>query len=1213
MGLTRLAIYRPIITFTVLAAVVLLGVMSLLSLGLEQSPPVNTPIVTVQVIYRGASSLMVEQQVTRFLEDAIATLTDIDTMTSSSGDAVAVVSVQFKDYVNVNTAMNDVQQKVQGVRKDLPADIDEPTYLKVDLNDVPILYLALTSRDGSAGPVDLYRVADDVVRRRLEQVDGVGRIRIVGGQEPEVQVRVSPERLRAHGLGFGDVIRALQNQYVTVAGGELRTGRGEGGRTSGLRVESRQTPVEQIGDLPVSSLDGFSTELRNVADAYMGGKEPEQIARFNGEPAVGILVYKQSTANITQTADAVVPVVQQLNDGLPRGLKLEVALDRTTSIRHSIKDMETELVLAIVLTGLVLLLFLHTLRATLIVVVAIPVCLLVAAIAMRWLGLSLNTMTLIGLTASIGILVDDSIVVLENIFTHLEHGEEPKTAAVKGRSEIGMAAIAITLIDVAVYGPILFISGITGAMIYNFAVVMVVATLASLMVSFTVTPLLASRWLTLNDNRSLIARITSSWEPAYHALERRFYPPALDWALRHRPIVILVAIALLGVAATIPARLGGGFVPEPDDRLIYVTGELPGGTSLESTDEAARRWEAALKDPQVFPYAKDLKGVYTVVGRGDSDADLGSRLISLSIDVGAAHERHGHKAAQIRRQAIETGEAAVPDLKGNIGGGRIGPPGQPVQIRLLGNDLDQLAYWANTAATALEARPDMQDVKHSMVNSPEMVIRPDPQRVKDLGLTVQSVASAVRAAYQGVTPVRFVEADGKERDIRVRVTETLRYEPERLGDLPIGQRGGTLLTLDQVVDMEPRPKPVRILHVNRERAALVSAEPRDVPLSKARVAAESTFQNLGLPANMRFERAGAGKEQQKSDAELRQGIITAIILEYLILVILYESLMLPLVVLLSLPLAAVGAFGGLLVFGGNMSIPAMIGLIALIGVVGKNAILLVDRTNNLRAEGMPRDQALRQAGPDRLRPILMTSLTLIVGLMPVAMQWGEGAELRAPVAMVLVGGMVTSTILSLVFVPVVYTYIDALRRLPSGVSSGVRRLSGGVRRLTARGRGSSAQPKIAGGATPTITALEADRIGNEPAGDRAALFDSEGRRVAEWADTLTCGRGRENDLVLAHDEVSRFHVRFERGLSGYLVTDLDSSNGTYLNDELVVAHQARLLKDGDRLTLGPYTLSFRQAVRAGRPAEAAGTPVPAGAAGLGADAVRSIPPEEKQR
>ncbi|HEY7062069.1 MAG TPA: efflux RND transporter permease subunit [Chloroflexota bacterium] len=1032
MGLTRLAIYRPIIAVTLIVATVLFGLIAFRALGLEDAPTIKLPIVTVQIIYTGASAETVEQQVTQRVEDAIATLSDIDTLTSNSSDGLAVLTVEFKEHVNVDVAATDVQQKVQSVRKDLPAEIEEPTYLKVDLNDVPILYLALTN-DGDASAVDSYRVADELVRRRIEQVDGVGRVLVAGGREPEVQVRVAPDRLRAYGLGYADVTDALKAQYVTAAGGDVRTAPDAGGRATGLRVESRQTSVADLGALPIVTRDGFSTELRNVADVYLDGKEPEQYVRLNGQNAVGLLVYKQTGANITQTADAVLPVVDELRQELPGGYDLQVALDPTISIRSSVEDMERELVIAAVLAGLVLLLFLHTPRATLMVLLAIPTSLVVAFIAMKAFGLSLNTMTLIGLTTSIGILVDDSIVVLENIFSHLERGEEPKAAALAGRSEIGMAAIAITLIDVAVYGPILFVTGITGAYIRNFALVIVVATLASLLVSFTLTPLLASRWLSLSDQRSLIARLASAWEPGYHWLERR-YTALLDWSLHHRPVIVAVGVLTLFASLRIVPLLGSEFVPEPDQRIVYVTGELPGGTTLDGTDRAARRWEAALLDRDAFP---DIQQVYTVVGRGDTDSDLATRFISIALEVGRRGERH-RDSKEIRRAAADAGEALVPGLRAHVGGARGGGVGQQLQIRLYGNDLGDLTRWATRAQVALADRPELQDVTQSSVSAPETVVRPDPQRVKDFGLTVQTVAGAVRAAYEGTVAARYVEQGGKERDIRVRLPEALRYDQQGVGELPLAVRGSSLITVQQVADLKARQKPVRILRVNRDRAVQIAAEPRGVALGAAKTIATAELDQLGLPAGMHWEFAGQGKEQQKSFAALGVALGVAIVLEYLVLIILYESLITPLVILSALPLSLVGAFGGLYVFQNTLSVPSFIGIIALAGLVGKNSILLVDRIGHLRREGMARDAAIREAGPHRLRPILMTSLTLVAGLLPVAMKLGEGGELRAPLAAVIVGGMTTSTLLSLVFVPVSYTYFDALQHLPARIMAAVR-------------------------------------------------------------------------------------------------------------------------------------------------------------------------------
>ncbi|MBI3967691.1 MAG: efflux RND transporter permease subunit, partial [Chloroflexi bacterium] len=579
MGLTRLAVYRPVVALTVTVAMLLFGILSYFSLGLEQNPQLNLPIVTVQITYPGASPRSVEEQVTRRVEDAIAGLGNIKTMTSVSQTSLALVTVEFQEGIDPETAANDVQRKISGIRRDLPAEVEEPSYTKLDFNDVPILYLGITA-DGRTDDTQLYRVADDLVRPRLESAKGVGRVVVVGGRQPEVAVEVLPDRLRAYGVSVNDVANAVRSQFVSASGGEVKSGLGENARRATIRVDFRESDVAALAGLPVAAPDGTSTELRNVANVALSGKEAEEVLRLNGRPAAGLLVYKQSSANIAQTVDVVRPLVAQLEGELPSGYHLDVAVDLSTSVRQSISGIQEELVLAALITGIVLFFFLHSLRSTIIVLLAIPASLLVALIVMRLTGLTLNTLTLIGLTTSIGVLVDDSIVVLENIFKYLEHGGEPKQAAIDGRGEIGLAAIAITLVDCAVWGPIIFVTGVTGAFLRNFAIVMVAATLASLLVSFTLTPLIASRWLKGVEDRSILARIARSWEPLYVQVER-LYGSALHWSLRHRPAVMALAVLVFASNFLILPRLGSEFVPEIDNDTVTVVGELPAGTALE--------------------------------------------------------------------------------------------------------------------------------------------------------------------------------------------------------------------------------------------------------------------------------------------------------------------------------------------------------------------------------------------------------------------------------------------------------------------------------------------------------------------------------------------------------------------------------------------------------------------------------------------------------
>lgn len=1046
MSLTRTAVFHPVIALTLTIAIVLGGLVSFSALGLEQTPQLNVPVVTVQVMTPGASPRTIEEQVTRRIEDAVAGLGNIKTLSSTSRTGLATITIEFREGIDVDVAVNDVQQRVSGIRRDLPDDAEEPSFLKLDLNDTPVLYLAVTGQQG-VPETDLYRVADDIVRPRLETADGVGRVVVVGGSEPEVQVDLQPDKLRAYGLTIDDVSAAVRTQFMSTSGGDVKDGGGDSSRRASIRIDSRgtdlagnsQAALDRLGAMPVMSADGFKTELRNVATIRLGGVEPTEVVRLNGQPAVGLQVYKQSSANIVKTVDTLLPLSEQLRGQLPAGYSLETAIDRSQAVRKTVGGVEEELALAAIITGLVLFFFLHSLRATLIVLVAIPTSLLIALIAMYLTGLTLNTMTLVGLTTAIGILVDDSIVVLENIFTHLGRGKDAKTAAVDGRSEIGMAAIAITLVDVAVWGPILVITGLVGAFLRNFALVIVAATLASLLVSFTLTPLIASRWLGRAESRepraeserlphsrlsTLLSRLARFWEPAYVLLARG-YQHALSWSLRRRPIVMMFAVGFLLLNAIILPRLGTEFAPENNDETISVVGELPPGAGLEAADRAAKRWENALGNTTYFP---EIHRVYTLVGRGDGDADREPRYITLTLDVGGGHSRV-RTSKEIARAVADVGEIVNPDLQTRIGGSSPAGGGQPVQVRVFGSDLAQLAAVSEQARRTMAGLPEVTDVTNSMATSPEITLIPDPSRLMDLGLTTQQVGNAVRAAYQGVVVGRYAEPSGTERDVRVRLPDALRHDTAAVANLPLVQRGSQLVTVGQVTTTQSEQSPTRIQRVNRQRIALIGADTHDVPLGTSISATQKAMNGLSLPSGNRWEFAGQAADQADSFRQLSLGLLASVILMYMVLSILYENWLQPALILSALPLATVGAFAGLYLFHLNLGIVAFIGLIGLFGMVGKNAILLVDRANELRKEGLDRITALEQAGESRLRPILMTSLVLILSMLPVALKLGEGGEVRAPIGAVLVGGMATSTILALLYVPVAYTYFDGLGQM----------------------------------------------------------------------------------------------------------------------------------------------------------------------------------------
>jgi hydrophobic/amphiphilic exporter-1 (mainly G- bacteria), HAE1 family len=1020
VNLTRIAVYRPVVILMILLIVALWGVVSFRSLGQDFLPQVSLPVVTVGIPYPGAGPLEVEEQVTRVVEDQISSLSNIEEMTSISRPGGASIIITFREGVDADKAASDVRQRVDTAKRELPAEILEPTVSKLNITELPVVTVALTSDRGT--DVSLYRLADQVVRRELETIPGVGAVRLTGGRKQEVQVTVDPIALQARGIGVADVTAALSSQFRSAAVGQITSGSDLGAREMALRVDGRTTDLASLNDVAVRVPGAKSIRLAEVASVADGGADVDSLVRFNGRDAVGLLIFKQNDAQLTLVVERLRERLVELEPALPPGYQLEVVSDFAEQVSAGIRDVGVEFALAALITSLVLLMFLHRGRATLIVVLSIPTSLLVTVIAMSYFGLSLNIMSLLGLTTCIGILVDDSIVVIENIERWLARGTEAKQAAVQGRAEIGLAAVAITLVDVVVYGPVAIVGGATGEFLRNFALVIVVATLSSLVVSFTLTPLLASRWLSGDGKQSRLERLARFWEPLYDWIVAR-YRVVLEIPLRRPWIVVVTGVAVLVASVALVPSVGVEFVPDQNSGTVVVAGEMPGGTSLAATNLAAREWEQRLADRNAFP---EVHSIFTVVGSGVTDADRGSRFFRLSLDIGPGAER-SRTNAEIARSAVEVGRS-IPGLRPVAGGGG---PTSGVQVRMFATTLQDLTTAVEQARQSFSARPEFADVTVSGgTPSRVMTARIDQGRVREFGLSTDQVGLATRIAYQGVVATKLPRPDGSQLDVRVRLPEEWRRDASALERLPL-VAGGQIVTLGQVARLEESETPSQINRINRQRVVTLSASPDGVPLGTATGIARSELVALELAPGVRWEFSGGSQQQEEAFTQLGLAIGAGILLAYAVLVILFGSFLQPFIVILGLPFALVGALIGLLVFGQTLNLLSLIGVLALFGLVGKNSILVVDYTNTLRARGYSRIEALREAAPTRLRAVLMTSLTLVLSLTPIALSVGEGGTIRAPLAAVIVGGMTTSTVLSLLFVPAIYVLLDDLPGLPA--------------------------------------------------------------------------------------------------------------------------------------------------------------------------------------
>lgn len=1034
MSLTHIAIRRPLLMLMAIAALLVVGAVAWTKLGVDLLPALDFPVVVVSTPYPGASPEAVDTLVTKRVEDAVASINDIDYIQSTSVEGVSSVVIVFTDRAARDSSI-DVERRVSAIRGQLPSDVKEPTIGKFDPNAQPILLLSMSgSRDLGA----LQRVAEDKLQKRLEATSGVAQVTLVGGLVREVQVQVDQQKLQARGLSILQVNQALSGDNVNVPAGTIS----QQGKNWTVRLDNQAQNPDVLKSILVGTTPNGPVYLRDVATVVDTYKKVGNIQRTNGNAAVGISIIKQSSANTVATADNVKATLAQLSPELPAGVAINIAYDASVFTRNSLNDVTRELSQAVFLTGVVLLLFLHTFRSTLIVLLAIPTSLIATLGVMYFLGLSLNMMSLMGLTLTVGILVDDSIVVLENIFRHLQMGEAPREAAISGRSEIGFAAIAITLVDVVVFAPIAFMSGVTGQYFRQFGLVIVSATLFSLFVSFTLTPLLASRWYrrgehgesaTESHTRNPLVRFGRVWDRGYARLERGYHH-VLQFAVGRwtRWAVVMLGIASFvgGIVLVATGLLSTEFFPAADNGSLQVTLEMPAGTTLEVTDAAAQKIESRI---MAWPEARQL---FTQVGQGTAFGPAQSRFATIQVDL--VDKRHRTRTPDDLSKVARGFGSDIPGSKVTAAGvSMFGGGGDAigVNVRIQGEDQRVLTSLATQVADIVRQVPGTIDVNDGGLNGdPELVVSIDREQAADLGLTPAQVGSVLRAGLAGSVVSTFRPAGTTGWDINVILNPDERARVEQVGQIPIVTPRGVLVRLGQIANVSTVNGPTQISRRDRQRSVNVTAGLNGRTAGDVARDVQLGLDRLKVPSGYLVTQGGQAQSQNESFGQILSALGLSVLLMYMLMVALFESLVFPLMIMFSLPLAIVGAFGLLAATGNTLNMLSMIGMILLTGLVGKNAILLVDYTNTLRKRGLGRNQALLEAGPTRLRPILMTTSALVLAMTPIAMKLGEGSEWRAPMAVTVIGGLLTSTLLTLVLIPSVYTIMDdftgALARAP---------------------------------------------------------------------------------------------------------------------------------------------------------------------------------------
>lgn len=1054
MGLTRLAIHRPIVFLMALAALLLLGWRARMEMPAELDPRVEIPIVNIMTVYPGAGPEEVEQRVSRPIEDAVASVSNVTGVDSRSLENVSFVSVDLKLGTDVNAAAADVRARMESIRRDLPEDIEAPQIAKFDYNARPVMVLGVT---GKSSLETLRTLVDEEIKPRLSQVPGLGSVAVVGGLQREVQIEVDPDRLSQYGLTLLDLLRPLHAASQSSPAGSVAHGE----RDISVRVLGEFTSLEDVKNTPIpvqtqaASMMGMTDPragagipaapllLRDIAVVKDTTADREQITRVGRRESIGLILSRLSEANTVQVAEGVKEALESVKPHVPADVKISILQDHSQAVADALEDINFTLILGSVLAVLVVFLFLHSLKDTLIVACAIPTSIIATFLVMYFARFSLNQMTMLALSLSVGILVDDSILVLECIHRHRAMGKPPREAALDGRAEIGLADAANTFVDVVVFVPIAFMGGIVGQFFRQFGLTIATATLASLYISFSLTPMLAARWYRGREGIDPPERGFARWFDARYARVESLYRRVLAAALRHRAAVALSGFGALVLVGFVAWRaLGFDFAPSVDRGQVGVQIELHPGASLQATNELMARVEAeAVKIPEVDA-DRMLASVGEVIGGFGSLPDRGQQLGQLTLvlkDKQGFVDRVLHPLGQAGKRT-RTDEDVARDLRARLrrvpGSERVTVSAirgvtaslAPIQIGLYGKDLDELERVSNEIRDRIAKLPLLRNVDNSLRRGqPEIQVVLDRQRADDLMVTPAELTGVMRTAIAGNTDLRYRER-GFTYPIRLRIAragpEGPRTSPEALRNLLVARRGPADVLVGDVADVRLGAGPTKILRSDRLRKATVSADVREgVSLSAAERAVEAAVADVKL-GNVERRWGGEVQDMKKSGMLMAGALLLAIALSYMLMAALFNSLIYPLTIMTSVPMALVGGLLGLIYAGMTMNIVSMIGIVMLVGLVSKNAILLVDYTNTLRARGLRRDAALQEAGPVRLRPILMTTIATVIGMTPVALQIGRASEMRAPMAVVVIGGLILSTLLTLVVIPVMYTYYD---------------------------------------------------------------------------------------------------------------------------------------------------------------------------------------------
>ena len=1052
MWMTRVAINNPVFATMVMVALCVLGLFAYNKLGLEQMPDVSPPVAFIDVAYPGASPEAVEREVTKLIEESLNSIAGVKQITSRSFEGRSQTSVEFSLNADMARAMQDLRDRLSAVQSSFPRDAKLPTISRFDNdNSQPVVVMALVSKTRTARELSL--AGDQLVSKRLQRVEGVARVDITGLSMREVRIDLDPTRLRAYGITPAEVSAALAAANSDQPVGLLTNAT----QDTILRVEGRVRDPKQFAGVVVAQRGGAPVLLGDLGTLVEREREPESLSRINGQRAITFNVFKQQDANIVATGEAVKAAMEEVKKTLPSGMEMVLVFAGSDFVKGSLNGLQHTLIEGALLTVAIVFLFLHSWRSTIITGLTLPIAVISSFIAVYAFGFTLNFMTMMALSLCIGLLIDDAIVVRENIVRHVNMGKDHHTAAREGTDEIGLAVMATTFAICAVFTPVAFMGGIVGKFFFPFGVTVTVAVLVSLFVSFTLDPMLSSVWRDPPSNRlrhlpvlkqlingtdRMLDVMHAVYERLIHwAFSARRYrlivPPVPVFArpvgeggrrdamqprrwrlltVSPRAVILLAGVASFVGALMLAPLVGSEFIPQTDQGFTQLSLRMPVGSSLARSDEKVRQVEEIIA---TFP---EVKTVSTNVGGQGNGFAVGRAQATLNI--GLVDRKERKRTQKQVEDAIRAAIAKIPGIETTVGFNR------PIYVAILGSDSEGLTRIAQGFADKVKKIPGIVDVDLSAKPGlPAYAVRLRPGAVRELGLTAQQLAASMRAYVNGDISTYWTTPDGERVEVLLRLPESQRERVEQMRLLPVAfAKDGTPITLESVATIEPVTNPDVIRRQNLQRREAIFAGVEGRPSGDVGADVQKLVKSTTLPPGYSFDVGGDTREQAQAMTAMVGAMVLAVIFIYIVLASQFGSFLQPVAIMASLPLSLIGVMLALLFWGSTLNIFSMIGLVMLMGLVTKNAILLVDFANHARKAGASVEEAVLQAGLTRMRPIMMTTAAMVFGMLPLALALNDGGEIQAPMGRAIIGGVITSTLLTLVVVPVLYSYLVRVKK-----------------------------------------------------------------------------------------------------------------------------------------------------------------------------------------